>query len=107
VLFSIEVTSAYFAVRNYWRGFIAALTAATTFRVVRLVVRSSEVTVLAYGQTNFPDESFFPEEIPVFAIVGLLCGLAGAMFVKCHRSLVLSLKKSRFCKKFLTEKYVL
>lgn len=33
VLFSIEVTSTYFAVRNYWRGFFAATFSAFAFRV--------------------------------------------------------------------------
>lgn len=34
VLFSIEVTSTYFAVRNYWRGFFAATFSAFIFRVL-------------------------------------------------------------------------
>lgn len=34
VLFSIEVTSTYFAVRNYWRGFFAATFSAFVFRVL-------------------------------------------------------------------------
>lgn len=33
VLFSIEVTSTYFAVRNYWRGYFAATFSAFIFRV--------------------------------------------------------------------------
>lgn len=33
VLFSIEVTSVYFAVRNYWRGFFAATCSAILFRM--------------------------------------------------------------------------
>uniref|UniRef100_A0A914DH28 Chloride channel protein n=1 Tax=Acrobeloides nanus TaxID=290746 RepID=A0A914DH28_9BILA len=37
VLFSIEVTSVYFAVRNYWRGFFAAACSATLFRILRSV----------------------------------------------------------------------
>ena len=32
VLFSIEVTATYFAVRNYWRGFYAAVCGAFVFR---------------------------------------------------------------------------
>lgn len=32
VLFSIEVTSTYFAVRNYWRGFFASICSAFVFR---------------------------------------------------------------------------
>ena len=34
VLFSIEVTSTYFAVRNYWRGFFAAVCGALMFRLL-------------------------------------------------------------------------
>ena len=34
VLFSIEVTSVLFSVRNYWRGFFAAVCGATMFRLL-------------------------------------------------------------------------
>ena len=34
VLFSIEVTSTYFAVRNYWRGFFAAVCGAFVFSIL-------------------------------------------------------------------------
>lgn len=34
VLFSIEVTTVYFAVRNYWRGFFSAVCSATVFRLL-------------------------------------------------------------------------
>ena len=34
VLFSIEVTSTYFAVRNYWRGFFGAVCGAFIFRLL-------------------------------------------------------------------------
>ena len=34
VLFSIEVTSVYFAIRNYWRGFFAAVFSALMFRLL-------------------------------------------------------------------------
>lgn len=34
VLFSIEVTTVYFAVRNYWRGFFAACCGATVWRLL-------------------------------------------------------------------------
>jgi len=34
VLFSIEVTATYFAVRNYWRGFFAAVCGALMFRLL-------------------------------------------------------------------------
>lgn len=34
VLFSIEVTTVYFAIRNYWRGFFTAVCGATVFRLL-------------------------------------------------------------------------
>lgn len=34
VLFSIEVTTVYFAVRNYWRAFFASVCGATVFRLL-------------------------------------------------------------------------
>uniref|UniRef100_A0A1I7X513 Chloride channel protein n=1 Tax=Heterorhabditis bacteriophora TaxID=37862 RepID=A0A1I7X513_HETBA len=107
VLFSIEVTSVYFAVRNYWRGFFAALCAATTFRICRLWLTASEVTVVAYYQTRFPKEAFFPEELPAFAIIGLICGLAGAVFIKCHRSLALFLRKSSIAKRIIQKNWII
>lgn len=85
VLFSIEVTSVYFAVRNYWRGFFAAACSATLFRLLRVVLNTNEgklwsisftvlnlVTVVAFYQTNFPHDAFLPEEMPIFAFIGLV-----------------------------------
>ena len=43
VLFAIEVTSTYFAVRNYWRGFFTAVCGAFMFRLFS-VLDSSEGT---------------------------------------------------------------
>ena len=39
VLFSIEVTSTYFAVRNYWRGFFAAVCSAFVFRLMSFFIK--------------------------------------------------------------------
>ena len=38
VLFSIEVTAVFFAVRNYWRGFFAAACSALVFRLIDVVI---------------------------------------------------------------------
>ena len=45
VLFSIEVTSVFFAVRNYWRGFFAAICGATCFRLIFVFASDSKVTI--------------------------------------------------------------
>ncbi|ETE57896.1 hypothetical protein L345_16385, partial [Ophiophagus hannah] len=45
VLFSIEVTSTFFAVRNYWRGFFAATFSAFIFRVLAFWMSALATTI--------------------------------------------------------------
>ncbi|XP_008592603.1 PREDICTED: chloride channel protein 1 [Galeopterus variegatus] len=72
VLFSIEVTSTYFAVRNYWRGFFAATFSAFVFRVLA-VWNKDAVTITALFRTNFRmDFPFDLKELPAFAVIGRL-----------------------------------
>ncbi|KAI1727826.1 voltage gated chloride channel domain-containing protein [Ditylenchus destructor] len=107
VLFSIEVTSVYFAVRNYWRGFFAAACSATLFRLMRVILSKTEVTVVAFYQTTFPRESFFPEELPVFAIIGIVCGFLSAAFIYIQRSMVLFLRKNKYAKSIFQKHWVI
>lgn len=88
VLFAIEVTSTYFAVRNYWRGFFTAVCGAFMFRLLA-VLDSSEETITALFKTNFNmDFPFDVQEFVAFGFIGLTCGLAGALFVYTHRKIV-------------------
>lgn len=58
VLFSIEVTSTFFAVRNYWRGFFAATFSAFIFRVLAVWIKD-EGTHMGWevGDTTVPPPS--------------------------------------------------
>ncbi|GMR38322.1 hypothetical protein PMAYCL1PPCAC_08517, partial [Pristionchus mayeri] len=87
VLYGIESTSKYFAVKNYWRSFFATTCAAIVFRYLLTFVVSPKMagTITAYYQTNFPNEVFVVEEIPLFVILGAICGLLGALFVFVNR----------------------
>ncbi|VDK44123.1 unnamed protein product [Anisakis simplex] len=98
VLFSIEVTAVYFAVRDYWRGFFAAACGSALFSLLRLYTHDSEVTVVAFYQTTFKYRAFYPEELVIFAMIGLFCGLSGAIFIYVHRHLVLFLRRNSFMK---------
>lgn len=46
VLFSIEVTSVYFAVRNYWRGFFAACCGASVWRLLVVWINQEDGNLL-------------------------------------------------------------
>uniref|UniRef100_A0A8D1FSI5 Chloride channel protein n=1 Tax=Sus scrofa TaxID=9823 RepID=A0A8D1FSI5_PIG len=101
VLFSIEVTSTYFAVRNYWRGFFAATFSAFVFRVLA-VWNKDAVTITALFRTNFRmDFPFDLQELPAFAVIGICCGFLGAVFVYLHRQVMLGVRKHKGLSQFL------
>ncbi|XP_046884677.1 chloride channel protein 1 isoform X1 [Hypomesus transpacificus] len=103
VLFSIEVTSTYFAVRNYWRGYFAATFSAFIFRVLS-VWNTDAVTITALFKTNFRmDFPFDLQELPAFAIIGISCGFLGAFFVYLNRQVVLVMRRQTALTRFLTK----
>uniref|UniRef100_A0A8D0FG36 Chloride channel protein n=1 Tax=Strix occidentalis caurina TaxID=311401 RepID=A0A8D0FG36_STROC len=76
VLFSIEVMSSHFAVRDYWRGFFAATCGAFMFRL--LAVFNSE-----QGKA------------------GAVCGLVGCAYLFCQRWLLAAVKENWLTAKLL------
>ncbi|XP_011065737.1 PREDICTED: chloride channel protein 2 isoform X1 [Acromyrmex echinatior] len=101
VLFSIEVTTVYFAVRNYWRGFFAAVCGATMFRLLAIWFQREE-TITAMFATNFTMEfPFDPQELLVFALIGVGSGLLGAFYVWLHRQYVIFMRKNKSMNSFL------
>lgn len=87
MLFSIEVTATYFAVRNYWRGFYASVIGAFTFRALAVVVHN-EQTITALFTTQFDQYPFDMAEMVAFVAIGIACGFIGAFFVYAHRRIV-------------------
>ncbi|KYN02560.1 Chloride channel protein 2 [Cyphomyrmex costatus] len=101
VLFSIEVTTVYFAVRNYWRGFFAAVCGATMFRLLAIWFQREE-TITAMFATSFTMEfPFDPQELLVFALIGVGSGLLGAFYVWLHRQYVIFMRKNKSMNSFL------
>ncbi|NXQ97541.1 CLCN1 protein, partial [Sagittarius serpentarius] len=100
---SIEVTSTYFAVRNYWRGFFAATFSAFIFRVLA-VWNKDAVTITALFRTNFRmDFPFDLQELPAFAVIGICSGFLGAFFVYLNRQVVLCIRRHTALSQFLTK----
>jgi len=101
VLFSIEVTSVLFSVRNYWRGFFAAVCGATMFRLLAVWFHEAD-TIIAVFRTEFDVE--FPydaKELILYVGVGIVCGCGGALYVKTHRMYVLWMRGNKSLTKFL------
>merc|ERR1719309_1361276 len=102
VLFSIEVTSVYFAVRNYWRGFFSAVCGAVIFRLLSVWFEEGNDTIVAVFRTGFSMEfPYDPQELIIFAMMGVCCGLGGALYVYLHRRYVLWMRSNKKLTKFL------
>lgn len=70
MLFSVEITTAYYAVRNYWRGFFGAVWGATTYRLLLVWIDGAE-TITAVFKTNFfVDFPYNSSELFSFAVLG-------------------------------------
>ncbi|XP_062505166.1 chloride channel protein 2-like [Corticium candelabrum] len=101
VLFSIEVTATYFAVRNYWRGFFAAVCGAFLFRLASVFVKDEE-TITALFNTGFRAEfPFDVNEEALNSFLGVVSGFGGALFVYFHRRVVEIRRKYRNKTRFL------
>uniref|UniRef100_A0AC34GTD3 Chloride channel protein n=1 Tax=Panagrolaimus sp. ES5 TaxID=591445 RepID=A0AC34GTD3_9BILA len=72
VLYAIECTHKYFAVKHYWKSFFATTCAALVFRYANVYLTPPHIgeTILAYYETHFPNEVFVAEELPVFILLG-------------------------------------
>ncbi|CAG9529790.1 unnamed protein product [Cercopithifilaria johnstoni] len=97
VLYGIESTSRFFAVRNYWRSFFATTCSALIFRFANAAIIPPEIggTITAYYQTYFPSSVFVVEELPIFAVIGVISGLLGALFVFVHRRITIFRENNR------------
>nr|XP_020637703.1 chloride channel protein ClC-Kb-like isoform X3 [Pogona vitticeps] len=88
VLFSIEVVSSHFAVRDYWRGFFSATCGAFMFRLLA-VFNSEQATIMALFKTSFKiDLPFDLPETFFFVILGAICGVVSCAYLYCQRWLL-------------------
>ncbi|XP_067658627.1 chloride channel protein 2-like [Haliotis asinina] len=101
VLFSIEVTATYFAVRNYWRGFFSAVCGALVFRLLALWFKDEETITAVFRtslRTEFPFDAL---ELIAFAAIGIACGFGGALFILMHRKIILLMRRHKRISLFL------
>ncbi|KAL1236803.1 Chloride channel protein [Trichinella spiralis] len=98
VLFSIEVTSVHFALRNYWRGFFSAVFSAIVFQLLGILTSNYD-SVKTFSPTEFSLNSPYAlQELLAYAILGILCGLFGALFVIWHKHVCIFITRKKFMK---------
>ncbi|XP_051963636.1 chloride channel protein 2-like [Xyrauchen texanus] len=101
VLFSIEVTSTFFVVRNYWRGLVSSTFGAFIFRLLPVWNKEEETIVALYPTKYRQDFPFDLQEIPAFALLGIACGFGGAFFVYLNGQITRTVKKLKTSNNFL------
>ncbi|KAE9028990.1 hypothetical protein PF004_g2210 [Phytophthora fragariae] len=79
-LFAIEVTSTVFMVSNYWRAFVASISALLARQAVYMAHQDWVAAYHAMFATNFAAESFAFAEIVAFAVLAVLTGFLGALY---------------------------
>uniref|UniRef100_A0A8C5U1S7 Chloride channel protein n=1 Tax=Malurus cyaneus samueli TaxID=2593467 RepID=A0A8C5U1S7_9PASS len=101
VLFSIEVMSPHFAVRDYWRGFFAATCGAFMFRILA-VFNSEQETIAAVFKSDLKiDFPFDLLETFFFVILGIICGVVACAYLFCQRWMMVAVKKNWLTAKLL------
>jgi H+/Cl- antiporter ClcA len=75
VLFSIEVSSTYYMVSNFWKTFFCTTCGITLFRFL-----ANFEAVELFDMTQF-DPVPINHEIILFALLGVICGLIAALFI--------------------------
>ena len=87
LLFSVEVTSSFYLISNYWRSFIAATAgsiACNLFLVAQDTkgVRADPLTVLKILEVPLP---YLKWELMIFMIIGVVFGYAAHYYLQCHQ----------------------
>lgn len=78
VLFSIEVTASTYPVTNLWRCIVVTLFGSLFFFVWRRIgiIHTTQINLFS---TDFPPYPYELHEMPLFIIVGMVCGCIGAL----------------------------
>lgn len=86
VLFSIEVTSTYYLIHNYWRSFFASAVGAVT---IKIVLSQQQVHLLESFRTNLPEiKNLASVKLIAFIFTGICCGLLASLFIWLYERVV-------------------
>ena len=81
LLFSVEVTSTYYLISNYWRSFMAATTGAVMYSVF-LINRDQNSRIFEVDYIKSPYHEW---ELVIFMLVGVVTGVLALLFLYMHQ----------------------
>ena len=87
VLFSIEVTSSYFMVSAYWKGFFCAVCGAIVFKQLGVFSHGRDNSVSLFT-TSFEPLPYNIFEFFPFLILSIMCGILSGIYVRFQANLL-------------------
>jgi len=89
LLFSIEVTSTYYLISNYWRSFMAATTGALMYNIF-MIARENDGRIFQVDVVTNPYQKW---EFLTYAFLGLVAGCAALLYLKMHQAYYLAMRR--------------
>lgn len=96
VLFGIEITTTYYFVRNYWRAFYAAVWGALMLSLFDVWCTGKHTILPKFKAYMNVDFAFDVQEVFVYALIGLCCGVGSGVWIILHTRWVLFTKTKIF-----------
>ncbi len=87
VLFSIEVTSSYFMVSAYWKGFFCAVCGAIVFKQLGVFSHGRDNSVSLFT-TSFEPLPYDIFEFFPFIILSIICGILAGIYVRFQANIL-------------------
>jgi chloride channel 2 len=83
IMFSIEVSTTYYMVSNLFKSFFCV-----TFSIIIYKVLEMMDLLTLYQATEYPMSIKIDHEVFLFAILGIICGILGAVFIQVMTKII-------------------
>lgn len=94
LLFSIEVTSTFYLVSNYWKSFIAAMAGAIACNLFLITKEGANGNpLLIVEMHDFPDRQYRKWELIIYFLMGITGGYLGQVYLYLHQKVFLLMKE--------------
>ena len=94
LLFSIEVTSTFYLVSNYWKSFLAAMAGSVACSIFLITKDGANGDpLLVVEMHNFPKLQYWKWELGIFLLMGISFGYLAHGYLNLHQKVSLCMKK--------------
>lgn len=92
LLFSVEVTTSFYLMTNYWKSFLAATTGSIMYHLV--LSARGQGDNFTFFQIPSVDVPYHKWEIPIYVGMGVVFGFAALLYLKINQKWFLTVKKT-------------